>query len=191
MSWPWRPNTWEKGLRRQVRVSSIAELLQERKVLCFWRQKVHWGSASECGEVRLSRRTSPVLLLPQLIVDLPLKPLHDLLSAFPSAVICLLRLSPSWLQISQASGCFRCCRSCRCSSADGRSVCVEVALSLLISAPAKAQYEQSKREEESSEEKPAAEKRQTFPPDESENRDGCVHVCECVCAVKHYSCNYL
>lgn len=31
MSWPWRPNTWEKGLRLQVSISSMAELLREGK----------------------------------------------------------------------------------------------------------------------------------------------------------------
>ena len=61
---------------------------------------------------------------------------------------------------------------------------VEVALSLLISAPVwrcfrrGAQHEQSKREGESNEkEKAAAEKTQTLPSDESENRDHCVYVC--------------
>lgn len=87
MSWPWRPNTWEKGLRLQVSISSMAE-----------RSSVCWGSALRVslrvwGGSAVALKQSSPLTLWQLTANSRMKPPHDLLCAFPRAVICLFFLT--------------------------------------------------------------------------------------------------
>ena len=129
MSWPWRPNTWEKGLRLQVSVSSMAELLREGKGPASSER----GSASERGEGSA--------------VEAPEQPSHSH-SLTDSLIICtsrpLLRLSQGCHLLLTAVSPLTADQS-RVSSPQMPSelllllswwgICVGVALSLLISAP--------------------------------------------------------
>lgn len=194
MSWPWRPNTWEKGLRLQVSISSMAGLLRwSGEVLRLKKRKVEWESASECGRLAITLDQSS-----------PLQSLNWLL-------ICLWRhFTTSPTPFPGMSFAFYSCLPADCRSvprlvaSDAVRVAAAlqlmgdlrwVALSLLIRAlvwrcfrqrALQTQDEQSKRERErvresNEKENPAAERRQTLSPDESKNRDDCVcmrvHVC--------------
>lgn len=165
MSWPCRPNTWEKGLRLQVSVSSMVELLcvcGGETLSLLQANKVHRGSTSTCS-------------LCWLLMCLPLMPLHDLSYAFSQRchslrpvswsvapdqelLLLLLLLLFSWWEMCAPR---------------------LLSLSLLISAPVwrcfrwRAQHEQSKREgiEQWAKEEPAAERRhKLYPPTEGEQR---------------------
>lgn len=71
MSWPWRPKTWEKGLRLQVRVSSITELLGDKTVL--------QEGKSQPPTALLDWSLAPFTLIPA-------EPPHDLPCLFNGAV---------------------------------------------------------------------------------------------------------
>lgn len=113
MSWPWRPNTWEKGLRLQVSISSMvrSSVCRERK--CTEGQPLIVGRVDCCTETILSSHS--------LTAKSEMKPPHDFPYNFPRAVIRFI--TADWLQISYVFLRLRCHRSC-CyySSADGRTV---------------------------------------------------------------------
>jgi len=155
MSWPWRPNTWEKGLRPQVSISSMAELLRERRGPSSSlerqreRERERECTVGQPPSVETVGCCSGPILSSHLLstANLPLKPPHDLSSAFP----CRLPAD---------------CRSVLCvvaSDAVRAAAAPElmgdlcwVAFSSLVSAPEllqmerarQTQHEQSKRERE-------------------------------------------
>lgn len=139
MSWPCRPNTWEKGLRLQVRVSSMAAVggwscrqrRRQRRVSLVSTQ-LSSSTISTFTPPPLQPELSPGHLTHPSIPDPPPPSLTgDLPCVSPT-------LDALW---SRCCLCWCCRRRCS-SSADGRCASALplplplLALSLLISAPA-------------------------------------------------------
>lgn len=113
MSWPWRPNTCEKGLRLQVSISSMAA--RRGKVLRLWQRQVHWGSASDCrrGSAFALEKSSPLSLLAFCkfafeVTSQPLQRLFRNCHLFFCFFFLFYSCLPCWLQISLVPCCLRC-----------------------------------------------------------------------------------
>lgn len=192
MSWPWRPNTWEKGLRLQVSISSMAEFLREVKCPSpSERKKYTEGQppsvakvGCRTGAISSSHSLNWLLICWWSHLTTSPTPFPGLSFAFYS---CLPADCRSVLCIVTSDA----VRVAAASQLMG-DLCW-VALSLLIRAPMwrcfrqraqQTQHEQSKRERgrvSDETEKPAAERRHTLSPDGSENTDDSVCMCVSVC----------